>query len=38
MRRLLTSDALRNVHSEGYMHCIRNEGQEIYADTVRLAA
>ena len=38
MRRLLTSDALREVHREGYVHCIHNKGQEIYAETTALAA
>lgn len=38
MQRLLASEALRHVYREGYLHCIQNEGQEIYADTVALAA
>jgi len=38
MQRLLTSDSLRDVHREGYMHCIHNQGDEIYAETTRLAA
>ncbi|KQT33679.1 hypothetical protein ASG29_06615 [Sphingomonas sp. Leaf412] len=38
MQRLLSSDALRDVHREGYMHCIHNVGQDIYAETSRLAA
>lgn len=38
MRRLLASDALREVHREGYMHLIHNQGQEIYPETTRLAA
>lgn len=37
-RRLLSSDALRNVHREGFVHFIRNEGQEIVADTRPAAA
>lgn len=36
--RLLASDALRDVHREGYMHRIHNEGQEIFAETTPLAA
>lgn len=36
--RLLASDALRGVHREGYMHCIHNQGQEIFAETTALAA
>ncbi len=38
MSRLLASDALRDVHREGYMHLIHNQGQEIYAETTALAA
>jgi hypothetical protein len=38
MQRLLGSEALRNVHREGYLHCIRNEGQKLFAETVPLAA
>lgn len=38
LRRLLESDALRNVHREGFLHCIHNVGQEIYAATTRAAA
>lgn len=38
LRRLLGSDELRNVHREGYMHCISNIGQEIYAEVTPLAA
>lgn len=38
MRRLLDSDELRNVHRDGYMHCIHNDGQEIFAETTKVAA
>lgn len=38
MRGLLGSDALREVHREGFMHRIHNQGQEIYAETTALAA
>lgn len=38
MQRLLNSNALQDVHRYGYMHIIRNEGQEIFADTRRVAA
>jgi hypothetical protein len=38
MQRLLASDELRHVHREGYMHLIHNVGQDIYAETSRLAA
>ena len=37
-QRLLASNALRDVHQEGYMHVIHNEGQEVYAETTRIAA
>lgn len=35
MSRLLASDALRQVHREGFMHLIHNQGQEIFAETPR---
>lgn len=38
MQRLLASDDLRDVHRQGYMHLIHNVGQDIYAETSRLAA
>lgn len=38
IKRLLTSEELREVHRQGYMHIIRNEGQDIFADTCRAAA
>lgn len=38
MQRLLASDALRDVHREGYMHCIRNEGQDLFGEVTRIAA
>jgi hypothetical protein len=38
MRRLLSSAALSNVHREGYMHVIHNQGQDLYGETTRLAA
>lgn len=37
-QKLLASEALRDIHRDGYMHLIHNEGQEIYAETTRLAA
>ena len=38
LQRILASAALRDVHREGYLHCIHNVGQEIYADSRRMAA
>jgi len=38
MQRLLASEALRHVHREGYMSCIRNEDQELFAETTRAVA
>lgn len=38
LRHLLASEALRNIHREGYMHLIHNQGQDLYAETRRLAA
>lgn len=38
MQRLLASDALRDIHREGFMHLIRNEGQELFGEVRRAAA
>lgn len=38
LARLLASEALRDVHREGYMHRIHNQGQDIFAETTKLAA
>lgn len=38
MGRLLASDALRDVHHEGFMHRIHNKGEDLFADTTRAAA
>lgn len=38
MQRLLESNALADVHREGYLHCIYNQGQELYGEVMRAAA
>lgn len=38
LARLLASDALSEVHREGYMHLIHSQGQDIFAETMALAA
>ena len=38
MQRLLASEALRDVHREGYLHRIHNVGQELFDDVTRVAA
>lgn len=38
LERLLNSEAVRSVHGQGYMHLIRNVGQDIYVDVSKAAA
>ncbi len=38
LARLLASEALREVHRDGYLHRIRNEGQQLFGEVSRAAA